>query len=120
MMTATEVTRPRRRIVARVPAARLSLRHLREDGYLCEVVERWNPHAGVRHDLFGFVDIIAVRDGETLAVQCTSADHVANRVRKIAESPNVAAVRAAGWRIVVHGWRKRGNRWQLHREEDVS
>ena len=99
----------------------LTLRHLRADGWpLVEVVEHWNPHARIRQDMFGFVDVIAVRRGETLAVQTTSAANVSSRIRKIAEHPNVGAVREAGWTIRVHGWRKRSGRWELHRDEDVS
>lgn len=98
----------------------LSLRHLRADGYLAEVTERWNPHARVRNDLFGFIDILAVRGPETLAVQTTSAANVSARIRKISDAPTVAAVREAGWTIRVHGWAKVGNRWQLKRDEDLS
>ena len=98
-----------------------SLAQLRADGWTAEVVEKWNPHARIRQDLFGFVDILAIRDGETLAVQTTSGDHVAERCRKIAEHPTVAAVREAGWAIHVHGWRKsaKTRRWEL-RTVDVS
>ena len=84
----------------------LSLRALRADGWTAEVVERWNPHARVRHDLFGFVDIIAVKDDATLAVQATSDSNVSARVRKIADSEHVNAVRDAGWRIEVWGWKQ--------------
>lgn len=100
----------------------LTLRHLRADGRytLVEVVEHWNPHARVRHDLFGFVDVVAVRRDETLGVQSTSATNVSSRVRKIAEHPNVGAVREAGWSLHVHGWAKRRGRWVLAREVDVS
>lgn len=83
-----------------------TLARLREEGWLPAVVERWNPHARIRQDLYGFIDIVAVRPGETLAVQCTSGGEVARRVAKIAASETVAAVRAAGWRIEVWGWRK--------------
>lgn len=97
-----------------------SLAHLRDGGWLAQVVERWNPHARVRNDLFGFIDILAIRDGQTLAVQATSGTNVAARVRKIAEAEHVGAVRAAGWRLEVHGWRKNAaGRWVL-RVEDVS
>ena len=97
-----------------------SLAHLRDGGWLAQVVERWNPHARVRNDLFGFIDILAIRDGQTLGVQATSGTNVAARVRKIAESEHVGAVRAAGWRLEVHGWRKNAaGRWVL-RVEDVS
>ncbi len=99
----------------------LTLRHLRAEGWpLVEVVEHWNPHARIRQDLFGFVDVVAVRRDETLAVQTTSAANVSARVRKIGDHPNVDAVREAGWSIHVHGWAKKKGRWTLAREVDVS
>jgi hypothetical protein len=98
----------------------LTLRKLRADGYVCEVTERWNPHARVRNDLFGFIDVVALRGEETLAVQATSAANVSKRVAKIAESPMVGAVREAGWTIRVWGWAKVANRWTLKRDVDVS
>lgn len=99
---------------------KLSLRYLREQGYTAAVVETWNPHAGIRQDLFGFIDVLGVRPGETIAVQTTTAAGVSARVKKIGDSPLIGAVREAGWTIHVHGWRKVGNRWQLARTVDVS
>jgi carbonic anhydrase len=99
----------------------LTLRHLREQGWpLVAIVEHWNPHARIRQDLFGFVDVLAVGPAGVLAVQTTSAANVAARVTKIAESPNVAAVREAGIAIHVHGWAKKAGRWTLQRDVDVS
>ena len=100
----------------------LTLRHLREveKWPLVEVVERFNPHARIRQDLFGFVDVLAVGPRGVLAVQTTSAANVSSRIRKIAEHDNVSHVREAGIAIRVHGWRKRVGRWELHRDEDVS
>lgn len=99
----------------------LSLRHLRDQGWpLVEVVERWNPHARIRQDLFGIIDVLAVGPAGVLAVQTTSHSNVASRIRKIAEHPNVAAIRDAGIAIHVHGWKKVGGRWTLHRNEDIS
>lgn len=98
----------------------LTLRKLRDDGYQAQVVEVWNPHARIRQDLFGFIDVIALRGGETLAVQATSTPNVPSRVTKIADSPLVGAVREAGWRIVVWGWAKKSGRWVLTREVDCS
>lgn len=101
------------------PTAR-SLKHLRDQGYLAAVVEKWIPAVKRRQDLFGFIDILAVREGEVLGVQSTSGDNVASRVTKIAEHENVSAVRKAGIRLLVHGWRKNAaGRWTL-REVDVS
>jgi hypothetical protein len=93
--------------------------HLRELGYLPAIVEKWNPHARIRQDLWGWCDVLAVREGEVLAVQCTAAG-VAARVRKIAESETVAVVRKAGVRIEVHGWTKRANGRYALRVEDLS
>jgi hypothetical protein len=98
----------------------LSLRELRKDGYTVEVVERWNAHTRTRHDLFGILDLVALRGVETLGVQTTSAGNVAARVRKIAESEHISALREAGWTLHVHGWKKnKSNRWEL-RTVDVS
>lgn len=97
-----------------------TLAKLRKEGYRAAVVEKWNPHAKIRQDLFGVVDVLAIREGETLAVQSTSGSNVASRVHKIEESDALADIREAGWRFVVHGWRKNANgRWQC-REVDVS
>lgn len=91
-----------------------SLKHLREQGYLCEVVERWNSFTRTRKDLFGFIDIIAIKEGETLAVQTTTKANMNARVSKIAESEIVGMVRKAEWNIHVHGWSKnKSNRWEL-------
>jgi hypothetical protein len=55
-----------------------------------------------------------------LAVQTTSGSNVSARVAKIAEAEATPDMRAAGWKIVVHGWRKNAaGRWVL-REVDCS
>ena len=83
-----------------------SLKYLRELGYKAAVTEHWNPFARIRQDLFGIVDIVALRKGETLAVQCTSSSGVSARVNKIAEHESTPWIRDAGWRLEVHGWTK--------------
>lgn len=98
--------------MAKTPT-QLSLEKLRADGYLAEVTERWNAWARVRHDLFGFVDILGIKEGETLAVQATSYSNISARVNKITEHPNLPAVRKAGWTLQVWGWRKVNNRWTV-------
>lgn len=82
-----------------------SLAHLREQGYLCEVVEKWNAFTKQRKDLWGWCDILAIRRDEVLAVQVT-ASAVSARVKKIEASETLAKVREAGIRIEVHGHRK--------------
>jgi hypothetical protein len=97
----------------------LTLRDLRADGWLAEVVERWVPGANVRRDLFGGFDIIAIKDGTTCAVQCTTDAHVAERVRKIGDLPHIGIIREADWQLEVWGWRKVKGRWTA-RKVDVS
>ena len=94
----------------------LSLRLLRENGYTCQIVEIWNPHARIRQDLFGIIDVLGLKGPETIAVQTTSVGNVSARVRKMNESPMLDVLRAAGWLVVVHGWAKERNRWTLKRE----
>lgn len=110
---------PKRKARAKSPTAR-SLEHLRKLGYpLVQVVERWNMHAKVRIDLFGIIDIVAIdAAGETFGIQATSGDNVAARVTKIAESDALPHCQRAGWRIVIHGWRKNAKgRWILREVE---
>ena len=97
-----------------------SLAHMRKLGYTVAVTERWNPFAKIRQDLFGFVDVLCIGNGETVAVQCTSGDNVSSRVQKIADHENTPAVRKAGWKIVVHGWRRDSKGKYVLREVDCS
>ena len=98
-----------------------TLKHLRDNGCeLVQVVERWNPFARVRQDLFGIIDIVAIRDGQTIGVQATSLSNVNARIQKIAESDAAAALRKAGWTLLVHGWGKQSNGRYRLREVDVS
>jgi carbonic anhydrase len=96
-----------------------SLEYLREQGYFCAIVEKWNSFTKQRQDLWGWCDILAIRENEVLAVQVTSTG-VAERIKKIQESPTVALVRKAGIRIEVHGWRKNVKGRYVLRVEDIS
>ena len=84
-------------------------------------VEVWNSFIRQRKDLFGFIDILALNGPDTIAVQSTSWSNVSARAKKIADSEHLAAVRAAGWTILIHGWKKNAktNRYEL-KEVDVS
>lgn len=98
-----------------------SLKLLREEGYLAEVVERWVPGARIRSDLFGFGDILAIGPtpvdhgpADLLIVQTTSDSNVSARVKKIKGAPAYPIV-AKAMRIEVHGWKKVGGRWRVRR-----
>ena len=96
-----------------------SLEYLREQGYFCAIVEKWNSFTKQRQDLWGWCDILAIRKNEVLAVQVTSTG-VAERIKKIEDSLTVAFVRDAGIRIEVHGWRKNTKGRYVLRVEDIS
>lgn len=105
---------------------KLSLDNLRTQGYIVDVVERWVPgRTGgpqIRRDLFGILDLLAIRGAETLGVQTTTKANAASRARKIAASVHFDTLTEAGWRIVVHGWWQPngpGTRYQVV-EFDVS
>lgn len=82
---------PARRKSRTTPTQR-TLAGLKREGYLCAIVERWNPHVGIRQDLFGWIDILAVRpsDGMLIGIQTTTTDNAAARVKKIREWPHLA------------------------------
>lgn len=87
------------------------------------VVERWNQFAKVRQDLFGFIDLLAMRDGVLLAIQATSGNggHHANRLAKAMAEPRLKEWLATGARFEVWSWRKAGPRgavkkWEVRRE----
>ena len=96
-----------------------ALELLRKRGYTAGVVERWKPHARIRQDLFGCIDVVAVGNGETVGVQACAYSGVSSRVKKIAAAEAISDIRKAGWRVVVWGWRKVKGRWTV-REVDVS
>ncbi len=85
---------------------------LQQQGYQVDVVERWIParggqRFGVRKDLWGFVDLLAMQEGyPILAVQTTSGAHVADRITKIRGLPAHETWLQCGGRIQVIGWRK--------------
>lgn len=88
----------------------LSLRELRRRGYLADTVTRWIERRKIRLDLFGFGDILALRDGDHLIVQATSGDNVAARVTKIRSHRNARRVLESGMRVAVWGWALQGPR----------
>ncbi len=86
---------------------------LRKEYPLVETVERFNSFTKRRHDLFGIIDILAVRDNEILMVQTTSKSNMRSRVIKIEDSDALPVLRKAEISIHVHGWYKENNRWRV-------
>ena len=46
-----------------------TLKYLRTQGWEAGIVEKFNPYAHVRQDLFGFIDIIALGEKKIIGVQ---------------------------------------------------
>jgi hypothetical protein len=86
---------------------------MRDQGYYAEVVEKYNSFTKRRNDFAGFLDILCLGEGEVVGVQTTSYSNMSARAKKIREHENLEVVRKAGIRILVHGWVKRNNRWEV-------
>lgn len=100
-----------------------SLAFCHAQGWTAGVTEKWNPHAKIRQDLFGVIDMIVLDDagGGPLGVQaCAGASHAARRTKALAE-PRLAKWLAQPARFEVWSWSKQGPRgkrkvWTLRRE----
>lgn len=108
-----------------------TLKYLRKNGcQLVAITEHWNAWAGIRQDLFGIIDVLAIKDKTVIAVQTTSTG-VSGRIDKIVEAtfknPEtkethrvLPALLGAGIKVYVHGWRKNSlGKWIL-REVELS
>lgn len=89
-----------------------TMRALRDQGRRCQIVERFNPHAGphgVRQDLFNIIDIIALDPARgVVGVQSCGSSFAAHR-RKILEDHYQEAMdwlSTPGAVLEIWGWRK--------------
>jgi hypothetical protein len=93
-------------IMAKTSPTQRTLKHLRDRGYVAGVTEKWNPHAKIRQDLFGFIDVIYLGT-EIAAVQTTSGANHAARRTKILATPSARWWIECGGRIEIWSWSKR-------------
>lgn len=96
-----------------------SLAEMRKRGFDCAVVEHWNPHVGIRQDMFGVWDIVCIKPGAIVFLQCTTDDNMSKRITKITEHDLIDSFRKCGAILLVQGWKKRAGHWQV-REVDLS
>lgn len=88
-----------------------ALKLCKEQGWTAGIVEKWNPHAKIRQDLFGCIDLIVADEGEgILGVQVTSGSNVPARMAKAKEEPRLLKWLASGGRFEVWGFRKLAKR----------
>jgi hypothetical protein len=91
-----------------LPTAR-TLAWLRKDGWTCGVVEKWIAQTKQRKDLFGGIDIIAIKkDHPVLGVQATTTTNQSTRVKKMLEIPELKLWCEAGNLLWVVGWSQKG------------
>lgn len=83
-------------------------------------VERWLPRAKVRKDLFGFIDLIAIKRGRIWGIQCTDGTNHAKHIPKILACVHLRAWLDAAnfdlisWRkLDQFGWTHRGTQFLL-------
>jgi len=100
----------------------LSLKLLRSEGYSVSVVEHWNSFARLRQDLFGIIDIIAIKEGQfgVLGIQTTSKGNITARMKKAGVNKNLLVWYKAGNNFEVHGWGKVDGKWTVDRRELVD
>lgn len=95
-----------------------TIKHLKDQGYMVANVETYNAFTRRKHDLWGCIDILAIGNGETLAVQVTSKSNMSARIKKIEDSEALPEMLRSGWRVIVHGWWRAANgRYQLKEME---
>lgn len=72
--------------MAKISPTQRALKRVREMGYEAQVVEKWNPFARKRIDLFQCVDVVAIRPGvPVLGIQACVHGDMTKRVRKCIE-----------------------------------
>ena len=106
------------------PTAR-TLSWCKKQGFIPQVVEKYNQFSMKRIDLFGIIDIVAITPVCILGIQTTSRANMNARIKKALAEPRLFAWLRAGGKFEVHGWSKKGKRnerklWKLTREVFVK
>ena len=88
-----------------------TLRALRDQGRICAIVEKFNQHAGpfgVRQDLFGFIDIIALDPERGIIGVQSCGQAFSEHYRKITEERYSECLEwlKCGGKVELWGWRK--------------
>jgi hypothetical protein len=86
-----------------------TLKWARDLGYTVQVVEKWNPHARIRQDLFGCIDIVGLSD-KIIGIQACADSSRSARVKKSLLEPRIETWLKAGGRFLVVSWGKKGPR----------
>ena len=99
-----------------------TLKHYRDDGYICDVIERWIPipsipGGGKRKDWFGFADILGFRGSDVILIQSCGADY--SKHKTIILDNEVASKWAEWHKLELICWRKvlkkRGGKQKIYK-----
>lgn len=87
---------------------------LESQGYTVATVEHYNAYTKRKNDLYGCIDLLAIGNEETLAIQVTSKSNMSARIKKIENAEALPVMLRSKWRVIVHGWWKnKSNRYEL-------
>lgn len=109
----SNATKKKKTTTKKISPTQLTMAWMKRRGFVAQIVERWNPFAKVRQDLFQVIDIVAVNErGDLIGIQVTTRGNMSSRENKV-----YASVGAKYWAtcnyIEVHGWQKVGPRWTV-------
>lgn len=83
-----------------------SLKLMRDLRYKPAITEHWNPHAGIRQDLYGIGDILCYRAGTvgSIMIQATSSQNHMARIYKVLASEHIEGWLLSSNRFQVQSW----------------
>lgn len=120
------IPQPKRRASKKRPTAR-TLERLRDNGHEGDVVERFIkapqlPGGGIRKDLLGCIDVVAIIDCQIWGIQCGADSGHSGHKKKCMAEPRLMLWLSAGGRFRIESWGKKGGigkqkRWTCRIEE---
>jgi hypothetical protein len=105
---------------AGVSPTQRAMKECRSRGWIPWVVEKWNPHAKIKQDMYGCIDVIAITPDEIIGLQITSGSNHASRRAKCLEEPRMkdwcAVAGLEVWSYAKQGARGEKKAWTLRTE----
>lgn len=85
-----------------------TMKWLRDIGYTVGKTEQWLAFAKIRRDLFGFADVVAMKEGKkgVLAVQTTHQNFIADHKKLLRTMKTVKLWLSCDNRLWLVGWNK--------------
>jgi len=90
-----------------------TIRALKNQGVICAVVEKWNPHVGphgIRQDLFGIIDVLALDpESGVRGIQCCAGSGFTKHWTKLTVDNAQASydwLSTPGTSLEIWAWRK--------------